>query len=351
MRTKQVRRAYILIIIIISIAAVIIGFKYILPLFFPFVVGYFLAWIAAPIVLALEKKCRIPRVIASIFVVGTFLIIGVIGIYFLGRALFCQIQCLIEELPMYQQTLFVRLRGICKSCDRFLSLDAGTSYSFLSERIQDGMDFMQNHFFSGQTSPAIGIAFEIVDVLWNVIVILISTLLLVKEFPEYKKEFRESCFYKEIHMVTSVLSNMGIAYLKAQFILMCITSVICMIGVLLTGNRYAILIGIGIGVFDAFPILGSACILIPWAILLFFKKRILHGVIILVTYLVCELIRQILEPKLVGDRIGVRPVYTLISMYVGLKIYGAFGFILGPISLIAIRAIVDAGLTKLSGED
>ena len=71
-------------------------------------------------------------------------------------------------------------------------------------------------------------------------------------------------------MVTSVLSNMGIAYLKAQFILMCINSLICMIGVLLSGNRYAILIGIGIGVFDAFPILGSACILIHWAILLFF---------------------------------------------------------------------------------
>ena len=269
--------------------------------------------------------------------------------YFILRAALHQIQILVTSLPMYQNLLFHSLDGVCRSFDGLFGLSEGTSHVIVVERMNGISDFLQAHIQDGVSDRALNIAKIIFRIVWNIIMVFISALLLVKEFDEYKEEFRHSCFYKEIHMVTGVLSNMGVAYLKAQFILMCITAVICIIGVSLIGNHYAILIGFGIAIFDAFPILGSAFILIPWSIFLFMKKEIIGAIILLVTYLLCPLLRQILEPKLVGDRIGIRPVYTLISMYVGLKIYGGFGFILGPISLVAIRAIVKAGVERLRG--
>ena len=347
LKQRPVRRTYILILIIVSILAVVIGFKYVLPLFFPFIVGYFLAWIAAPIVRFLQRRFKIPRGIASIVVVSIFLLLCILSVYYLFKTALMQIRSFVENLPFYQTMLFDRLKGVCFSCDHWLGFQEGTSYDFVSERINGALIFLQNNVLPGESDQAIDIAKEIFDVIWNIVILFITTLLLVKDFGEYKKEFQESCFYKEIHMVTGVLSDMGIAYLKAQFILMCITATICTIGIFITGNHYAILIGAGIAVFDAFPILGSAFILIPWAIILMIKKEVAKGFVIVGTYIICELIRQILEPKLVGDRIGIRPVYTLISMYVGLKIYGTFGFVLGPISLIAIRAIVRMGMEKL----
>ena len=297
----------------------------------------------------LKERLKIPRGIASLIVVTTFLFVCVVLMYFILRAALHQIQILIMNLPMYQNLLFHSLAGVCKSLDGLFGLSDGTSYLIVAERMDGIVEFFQVHVQTGISNQALDIAKILFRGVWNIIMIFISALLLVKEFHEYKEEFQNSCFYKEIHMVTGVLSDMGVAYLKAQFILMCITATICMIGVFLTGNHYAILIGAGIAVFDAFPVLGSAFILIPWALILFIKKEMLGAVILLSTYLLCQLVRQLLEPKLVGDRIGIRPVYTLISMYVGLKIYGGFGFILGPISLVAIRAIVKAGVERLRG--
>lgn len=350
MKQRPVRRAYILILIVLSILAVLFGFKYILPLFFPFVLGYFLAWLAAPIVTFLEVRLRIPRGIASFLVVSTFLFVLVVSLYFILRTALHQLLGLITNLPVYQQLVFLRMGGICSRMDSIFGLDAGTCYVILVQKFGGLMNLIQTNLLPSETGQAIDLAKVCFHMIWNAIILFISALLFVKEFSEYKEEFRSSCFYKEIHMVTGVLSNMGIAYLKAQFILMCITAAICIIGVILIGNHYAILIGVGIAIFDAFPVLGSAFILIPWAIVCFLKKEILSGVILLVTFLICQFVRQILEPKLVGDRIGVRPVYTLISMYVGLKIYGGWGFILGPISLVAIQAIVRAGIAHLRGD-
>lgn len=351
MKKRPVRRLYILILIVLSILAVVVGFKYILPLFLPFVFGYFLAWLAAPIVNFLKVRFRIPRGVASFVVVLTFLIVGILITYLVIRTVLYQIQGVVTNLPYYQNLFIMRMEGICNSCDKIFGLGDGTSYFFIKEKMDDLTTLVQGNILSKGTGEAINVAKIFFEVIWKIVIVFISALLLVKEFPDYKEEFQNSCFYKEIHMVTEVLSDTGVAYLKAQFILMCITMVICVIGVFLTGNSYAILIGAGIALFDAFPVLGSAFLLVPWAIVLFLKKRIAAAIILLVTLAICTLVRQLLEPKLVGNCIGVRPVYTLISMYVGLKIYGGFGFVLGPVSLIAMRAIVNAGVRKLRGSE
>jgi len=343
----QVRRFYILVLIGMSIVAVIIGFKYILPLFLPFVFGYFLAWIAAPIINLLKVRFRVPNGVGSFFVVSIFLFIFLTVFYLIIRTGLEQLTRLFTNLPSYQQLFLIRMQGVCTTCDHLLGVVDGSSYSFLISKIDGLVKFAERSFLPNETGKTINVAKIVFGIVWDITLIFLSALLWGKDFRDYKEEFQNSRFYQEIHMVTGVLSEMGIAYLRAQLILMCVTGVIVSIGAALIGNRYAILAGVGVAIFDAFPILGCSFILIPWALILFIKKEILGAVIIVVTYGVCELVRQILEPRLVGSCIGIRPVYTLISMYVGLKVYGPFGFFLGPISLVAMQAIVKAGIEHL----
>lgn len=351
LKLQRNRKSYVLFVAGCAILSVILGFKYILPLFFPFVCGYFIAWIAAPIVTYLTVRVKVPRGVSSsgtilvfTFVVGTIL-------FLLGRAVFLQIRTLCINLPVYEAMITTTIDEICKHCDKWFHFSGGTMRMMIYDSLENFVTMVQTKVVPNMTGQAFGIAKSMVCLAWNIIIVLISALLIVKDFTSYKEGFQNSYFYKEIHMVTETLSDMGIAYFKAQFFMMCIIAGICTVGLLLLKNRYALLLGIGIGIFDAFPVLGSAMILIPWAVIMLIKKEFFSAAILFTIFGLCQLTRQMLEPKLVGDRIGIQPIYTLMSMYVGIKIYGVWGFILGPISLVAMKAIINAAFSKLNKQE
>ena len=158
----------------------------------------------------------------------------------------------------------------------------------------------------------------------------------------YKERFRDSRFYREIHRITGKLSETGIAYLRTQGIIMLIIAAICTIGLLMIENNYALLIGIGIALFDAFPVLGSGLILIPWAVIRLLAKDIRAAVILAVMYVICQLVREVLEPKMLGNKIGIPPIGTMMAMYVGVKLFGVSGFLLGPVGLIILKTCFSA---------
>ena len=122
---------------------------------------------------------------------------------------------------------------------------------------------------------------------------------------------------------------------------MLLTTLICTGGFWLLKNPYYILAGMGIGILDALPIFGTGTILVPWGIFCFFQKRWGEGLILMALYLICYLLREILEAKMIGNRVGLTSLETLISMYVGLQLFGIAGFLLGPIGLLLIEEMVN----------
>ena len=131
----------------------------------------------------------------------------------------------------------------------------------------------------------------------------------------------------------------GGAYLKAQLILMFAITAVCVAGLYLSGNEYALLAGCGIGICDAMPFLGTGTIFIPWALIEMLQGEYMLAAIYTVIYTICTLMREFLEPKLIGNKLGMHPLSVIVSIYVGLGIYGLWGFALGPFSYILIREI------------
>ena len=151
----------------------------------------------------------------------------------------------------------------------------------------------------------------------------------------------DSMFHREFSLIGRRLVNVGSAWLKTQLVIMSITSIICTAGLFFIGNPYSLLLGIGIGFLDALPIFGTGTVLIPWGIFMLIQKKWKSGLVLLGLYVVCYFIRQILEAKIMGGKVGLSALETLISMYVGLKLFGIAGFLLGPMGLLIIEDFVD----------
>ena len=114
-------------------------------------------------------------------------------------------------------------------------------------------------------------------------------------------------------------------------------------------NPYYILAGIGIGLLDALPIFGTGTVFIPWVIIALFQGQVGTALTLMAIYLICYFLREIMEARMMGNKVGLSALETLVSMYVGLKLFGVLGFILGPVGLLLIEDFVNLYKERDSG--
>lgn len=330
----------LLYVIAAAIIGVYIGFEYILPLFIPFVLAYFVAWILLPAVRFLQRKIHMPKLFGGVITLGILGSAVIWGLYHLCGIFLQQLTVLLRNMPIYLSVLGAHVDRFCDGCDAFFGIQLGTMRGYFYSSMDGLLSVVKTKIMPVITSQSLNIMIGLVGIVGIILIILVSILLLIKDDEQYCNSFKNSVFYPDIHLVTSKLSQMGIAYLRTQAIMMTFIGVLCCVGLLLIGNKYALIIGIGIGIFDAFPILGSGLILVPWGIVELFNRNLYSAAVLLTLYLGCQLIRQFLEPRLLGNRIGIKPVYTLMAMYIGVKVFGIPGFLLGPLGLVIITTIV-----------
>ncbi len=324
---------HFLIIAIVTVA-VYLGFRYLLPLFLPFIFAFLLAWLLTPFVKLMSRKLRFPVAFSSVLGITIVLAILCTTIFFFGRLAWEQVVRLSEHFPEYQLIIIKKVEDICDMADGILGKTTGTAQTYI---FAEGglLESMSEKLVGSVTEFTIDVAGVLFSVLGTLLIVFVTAVLLLIERVNTKKE-------KQSDMMSRILgkfSEAGAAYLKTQFILMLIVAAISSLGLMLIGNPYGLLIGLGIGAMDAFPVLGSGMILGPWTVVTFFNGNYKNGFILLIIYAVCQVVREFLEPKLLGDKLGVKPVYTIMSMYIGIKLFGLAGFILGPLGLVVIKSV------------
>lgn len=324
-------------------AVVYFAFRFLLPLVWPFIFALLAAGILRPAVHFMTTRLRFSVTIAGLLCTAALvLVLGGAG-YLVGRLLVTQASQLVTNLDTYLTQLETGVERVCCMVEDSLALERGV----VLRTIMDGVNHMSSQIGEGifagvreHTWDVIRFVAKLVTVLF---VFLIATVLMLKEMLDTSGNDVESdnSFSQKWRSLREKLSEIGLAYLKTQGILILIIAGILTVGLMFFKNRYALLIGIGVGLMDALPVLGSGMILVPWGVLSFFFGSRWHGIIILALFLICQVTRELLEPRLLGDRIGIRPIYTLLAMYVGLKLFGIAGFLLGPVGLVLIEALVD----------
>ena len=333
---------YVVIYKVIGVTAgVYLAFRYALPLFAPFVAAYLLAGAVRPAVVFLKKRLRIPMSVGGMLMI--LLLVGALGTgaYFLGKLLIEQTVRLIGNYNGYREATIRAAEQVCSRIDGWFSLSSGTAQGLMHTgiaRIGETVNKEMLPELPGKSVAALGtLAYGAA----GTVIAFVAAVLLLGDREKYVKGYRKSPFYEEMKQVLSRLSAAGTAYLKTQGILMFLIGLICTVGFLFVKKEYALLLGIGVAVFDAFPVLGSGLILVPWAVVCLLRGEYLQVAVLVIMYLLCLLVREGLEPKLLGNGIGIPPLYTLMAVYVGVELFGLLGVVLGPFGLVIIRAVLD----------
>lgn len=290
--------------------------KWILPVVLPFFVAYY---VAAKIKKAGTKK-RVHSLMRFFFVVGTMAFVVLLGWYLVGELM----------------DLWARREEFLYWEDADEAGVFGQVYEKLVTRF-DGEAF-SNRIVEKIASPLGGVK----DTLGGFVaaaVTIVATILMVGQYDQIQRTLEKNSFGTVILALGKDLSVAGGDYLKAQGWIMLIVTGICVVALFLAGNPYAVLVGVVIGLCDALPFIGTSLIFIPWAVLMFLKKRFGLGIYYVILAGITSLLRQFLEPKLIGHRVGANPLIVLISIYLGIRVYGIWGVILGPASAFLIWEI------------
>lgn len=324
--------------------------------FLPFVLGWLIAMLANPLVRFLEKHIRIVRKHGSMLVIiGTIAIIGA-AIYGLGVMAFREISSLIEDLPQFYEEFKIQLSVLSDNLGALLK-----NIPSVSDSIQDIIRNMPETFSGvlSNTDPAALMtathAFHsVADVILAVIMVFLSAYFFIVERDNILKNISAvmpELMKKHIHMITSSFTRAIGGYFRAQMKLAVVVFLILYVGFKLIHVKYSCLLAVVVAILDFLPVFGTGFVIWPWALVDLFVGEYMELVALLVIYALCQLIKQLLQPKMVGDSIGINPLFTLIFLYSGYKIGGFLGMLIGiPVGMILLN-FYQAGVFDVLIED
>ncbi|MBQ9768404.1 MAG: sporulation integral membrane protein YtvI [Lachnospiraceae bacterium] len=322
-------------------AAVYLAFRYALPLFAPFIAAYLMAATVRPVAAFLQRRLRIPMSVGGAITLLLALAVLLTGVFFLGKLLVEQVMRFIENYGGYRDATLRAAERFCSRVDGWFSLKSGTAGELMHTGLSRIGETVNEEMLPALSKRSVAMLGSFAYGVAGCIIAFVAAVLLLGDREKYAKGCRKSPFYEEAKQVMGRLSATGVAYLKTQCILMLLIALICTVGFLFVKSEYALLLGIGVAILDAFPVLGSGLVLVPWALVCLLKGNYLQVAVLVVMYLLCLLVREGLEPKLLGNRIGIPPLYTLMAVYVGVELFGILGVILGPFGLVIIRAVLE----------
>lgn len=316
----------------------------VLGFFFPFVIGWLIALIANPMVRFLEKRVKLLRKHSSaiIIILVIALIVGVGALII--SAIIREAKGLINDWPEIERNVSDRLRSISVYLDKVTaSLPAGVRGS-IDKAVANLGDSLSS-YFKNMPMPTVSDAGNFMNNLADGFLAVIVTLLSAYFFAACREELIAGLQKIVPESVVSywrlVYGNFKKAfggYFKAQFKIMLILQVIMFAGFEILRIDYSFLIALGIALLDVLPVFGTGTVLWPWAIIDMISGNYIRAVGFVVIYLICQVVKQVLQPKMVGDSIGMHPLLTLLAMYIGYRLYGVLGLIFAiPIGMVIVN--------------
>lgn len=312
--------------------------------FMPFVIGWILSVIAGPLVTFLEKKLKVMKRLGSAITIILVLALCIGLIYLIISQIWEEISVLIRNFPSMYHDLE---RGLSQ-----IGAQGNTLFERFPEQIQNSWATLMNNLDDTASSligrigePTIevagNVAKRIPSVLIGTIVAFVSAYFFIADkenLGEWVKKVVPKSITSRLLLVGENLKYAMGGYFKAQFKIMGVVFAILLVGFTLMQIRFSILLAIVIAFLDFLPFFGTGTALIPWAIYKFLVGDYKMVAALVILYGVTQLVRQLIQPKLVGDSMGLNPLYTLFLLYLGYRVGSVLGMIFAvPIGLILLN--------------
>ncbi|ALX47361.1 sporulation integral membrane protein YtvI [Lentibacillus amyloliquefaciens] len=327
-------------------------FFFILPISVPLIIALVTAWILNPLVRFAQKKININRKTSVIIVFLLFMIfLGLSGTFVVTKAV-TQVVDFVEEIPTYVTEMNSVYKTWESDFQQYTENIPDDFYNQVTGTIETQLTSMSETLKETITIDRISqFVAGIPQYLVSFIVYLIALFLFMLELPILKSKlynFMTEETAQKVSFMNKRLAEVILGFFKAQFLVSIIIFIVTLIGLLLFTPNVAIIMSIIIWLVDFIPIIGSIAVLGPWAVFAFIAGDFVLGIQLGILAIILLAIRRTVEPKVMGQHIGLSPLATLIAMFLGIKLLGLLGFILGPLLLIAFNSAREAGIIKLN---
>lgn len=347
MKDKKRRMLKICLNIIIPLSGIVLTCTlgpWLLRFFMPFVIGWLLALIANPLVRFMEKKLKLLRKHSSVLLVilALGLVIGVI--YLLVSTLIMGLSGIIEDLPEIYDSVRLELEQAFGNVEHlFMKLPQETRdmiYEF-QESLGEYISTLVQKMAYPTVTVAGNMAKRIPGALVSSIVTVLSSYFFIVERNQILDFFRKvtpESMKRYYGLFRQDLKHLIGGYFLAQFRIMFVVAGILLAGFLVLGIKYSYILAILIAVLDFLPLFGTGTALIPWALIKLLSGEYAFAAGMVLLYILTQVVRQIIQPKIVGDSMGLPPLWTLFFLYMGFKISGISGMILAvPIGMVILN--------------
>lgn len=341
---KYVKSIIVFFITLLGIVlGILLGIQF-LQFFMPFVIGWIIAMIANPLVRILERRLKVARKHTSMVIIIGVLAGVIMVIYFLGVKIGEETRSFLEQAPEMYSEFREEFQDAGKNLESIVNE--------LPQNVQDSLEEAQKDIgdITGQAVGKISqftvdkagtFARNIPGILISIIFSILSAYFFIADrdrILEFGRKHTPQIIQEKWSMMAESFRMVFGGYFKAQFKIMAVIGVILFVGMLILKVRFAILVAILVAFLDMLPFLGTGTVLLPWAVFKLLSGDVRYVVGLVILYLVTQLVRRIIEPKLVGDSIGMNPLVTLIFMYIGYRMGGVLGMILAvPVGAIVLN--------------
>lgn len=316
-----------------------LGIRYLLPIAIPFLLGWMMAALVLPAAKWMERTFRIPRGVGGGILIGVVTAVLAFVLWRLGETVVSQTAEFFAGSGSWKKQLTGFLDTCCGVLENYTGIASQKSREFLLYQIGLIQEQIQNKIGRECFGYLITVVKGAVAFTGGVLVIIIFGTLILKDMEQIRNWMKGGKVRRSAVKISRELCRAGGRYLKAQLFLMAAVSAVCVLGFWLLKNPFYAAAGIVVGFLDALPLIGAGMILIPWGIVFLIQGEYMTGLGYFFVYLAADLLRQFLEPRMVGKEIGIHPALMLISVYGGFFLYGLSGFLLGPVSVLLFQSI------------
>lgn len=314
---------------------------WVLRFFMPFVIGWIISMIANPLVRFLDEKIRIKRKAGSAIVIVSVIALIICVGYGAGVILVRETAGFISGLPQLWQAVVEDVTHAGTTLEnifRHSSPQLHTQLDKLMDALAGAVSSLANNLGSPTVTAVGNFAKNLPSIFVSIVMCLLSAYFFVAQREEVLAFFRthmpESFQQKWTLMYQSLTRAVG-GYFKAQFKIEIWMYLLLLVGFSILQVQYAAIISLGIAFLDFFPVFGTGTVLLPWAVIKILSGDLKMAIGLLIMYCVGQLARQLIQPKIVGDSVGVPAIPTLFLIFIGYKVGSVVGMILAvPIGLI-----------------
>lgn len=326
-----------LVILLLLTGAVYFFLRVIAPLSAPILLAMLFVTIFGPLLQKMQGRMKIHRQVGAVLLLLIACVIFALLVWVLFSWIVGSLPGWLGNLDSIEEDIFSVIHQVCDVVGKTIKIDNKYLEDTIFSAVRDGIDWFQLQFVPDMLSQSLEFVKAAAAFGGFLVSFLIATVLLAKDYDNIMNSMLDR---EEYHMLLEVICGIIryiATFVKAQVIIMTVIGGLSATVLSICGIRHGGLWGMLAGILDALPFIGTGIVLVPLGIQQLLLGQYLRAFFCLLLYVVCIFVRELLEPKLIGKKVGVPPIAILLSIYAGIKLFGIWGIIGGPLGFVMIH--------------